>query len=376
MKIIADNKIPFLKGVFEPYAEVEYYPGNEINARKVKDADALIVRTRTCCNADLLEGSSVKFIATATIGFDHIDKDFCSRNGIVWKNAPGCNSASVMQYVASVLIRLSMRYRLDLKETILGIVGVGNVGLKVARMASLLGMNVLLNDPPRERSEDKSTFVSIDEIAEKADIITFHVPLNRGGIDNTFHLFNESLVRKIKPDTIIINSARGEVVSNEMLKKAIKEKSIKTAVLDVWENEPDIDVELLQLAEIGTPHIAGYSMDGKSNGTAMAVQAVSDFFNLGMSNWYPENIPLPANTEISIDCTNLNLLQVVSKAILFTYDVIQDDIRFRNSISTFEYQRNNYPVRREFNNFTVKLTNATQQQYEVLKKIGFSTVVA
>jgi len=375
MKIIADSKIPFLKGVFEPYGAVEYYAGKEITPEVVKDADALIVRTRTRCDAALLQGSSVKFIATATIGFDHIDTDYCKKSGIAWKNAPGCNAGSVMQYVASVLTRLSINYHFDFNETTLGVIGVGNVGSKVARMASLLGMKVLLNDPPRERKEGRGAFVSLNEIADRADIITFHVPLNRGGADNTFHLFNHDFAKQIKPGSIIINSSRGEVVSGNVLKKVLKEKYLKAAVLDVWENEPVIDAGLVPLIDMATPHIAGYSMDGKANGTAMSVRAVSDYFNLGLKNWYPQEIPAPTNTTIKIDCAGLNLQQVVSKAILFTYDVKQDDIRFRSSISTFEYQRNNYPVRREFNIFTVKLTNATPEQYEVLKRLGFIVVV-
>ena len=281
MKIIADSKIPFLKGVFEPYGVVEYYAGKEITPEVVKDADALIVRTRTRCDAALLQGSSVKFIATATIGFDHIDTDYCKKSGIAWKNAPGCNAGSVMQYVASVLTRLSINYHFDFNETTLGVIGVGNVGSKVARMASLLGMKVLLNDPPRERKEGRGAFVSLNEIADRADIITFHVPLNRGGADNTFHLFNHDFAKQIKPGSIIINSSRGEVVSGNVLKKVLKEKYLKAAVLDVWENEPVIDAGLVPLIDMATPHIAGYSIDGKANGTAMSVRAVSNFFNLG-----------------------------------------------------------------------------------------------
>ncbi len=376
MKIIADSKIPFLKGVFEPYGVVvEYYAGNEIAPEVVKDADALIVRTRTRCDKSLLQGSSVKFIATATIGFDHIDTDFCAKNGIVWKNAPGCNSTSVMQYVASALIRLSIKYNLNFAETTLGIVGVGNVGSKVARMASELGMKVMLNDPPRAREEGKEKFVSLDEMAGKADIITFHVPLIKGGADNTFHLFNETLVSKIKPEAIIINTARGEVISGKILKRALKEKRIKAAVLDVWENEPAVDTDLLSLVDIATPHIAGYSLDGKVNGTAMSVNAVSEFFNLKLKNWYPQEIPCPKNTTIELDCSGFTLQQIVGKAILFTYDVLHDDNRFRETVTSFEFQRNNYPVRREFGTFKVKLANADSRQYNVLKELGFKVVV-
>ncbi len=372
MKIIADNKIPFLKGVFEPLGvEMEYCPGNEINAATVKDADALIIRTRTRCNEDLLKGSKVKFIATATIGFDHIDTHYCDKNGIVWKNAPGCNSGSVMQYMASVLTRLAMQQNFSFKTSTLGVVGVGNVGSKVAAMASLLGMNVLLNDPPRARAEGETGFVPLDEIIRKADIITFHVPLNRGGTDNTFHLFDDEFVKKLKAGTTIINASRGEVVSNNVLISAFKQKRIKAAVLDVWENEPDIDTGLLSLVSIATPHIAGYSMDGKANGTAMAVRAVSNFFNLGLANWYPNNIPVPEKTEIEINCSGLSLQQVIGKAIISTYDVLNDNNRLRRSAHTFEHQRNNYPLRREFNTFRVKLHNAAAESVDILKRLGF-----
>ncbi len=376
MKMVADNNIPFLKGVFEPLGVVvEYYPGSAITPAVVKDADALIVRTRTRCNSDLLQGSRVKFIATATIGFDHIDTDYCQKNGIVWKNAPGCNAASVMQYVASALIRLSLKHNLDLTKTTLGIVGVGNVGSKVAKMATLLGMEVMLNDPPRERAEGSKAFVSLDEIAEKADIITFHVPLNRDGADQTFHLFDENLVSKMKKGSIVINTSRGEVVSGKVLKKALQEKKLKATVLDVWENEPVIDVGLLPLVDIATPHIAGYSLDGKANGTAMSVNAVSAFFNLGLENWYPSEMESPANTTLEIDCSGITLQQLVTKAILFTYDVMSDDTRFRSDVASFESQRNNYPVRREFGAFTVKLMHADSGHREVLEKLGFKVVV-
>ena len=372
MKIIADNKIPFLKGVFEPFGiEVEYCPGNEIDSARVKEADALIIRTRTRCNETLLKGSKVKFIATATIGFDHIDTHYCNHNDIVWKNAPGCNSGSVMQYMASVLTQLALQQNFSFNKTTLGVVGVGNVGSKVAAMASLLGMKVLLNDPPRARAEGKTEFLPLDEIARKADIITFHVPLNRGGADNTFHLVDDEFIERLKPCTTIINASRGEVVSNNALKNALKQKRIKAAVLDVWENEPNIDNELLSLVSIATPHIAGYSMDGKVNGTAMSVRAISNFFNLGLAEWYPKHIPLPEKTEIEIDCSGLSLQQAIGKAIVSTYDVLHDDNRLRKSAHTFEYQRNNYPVRREFNAFKVRLTNATTESVDALKKLGF-----
>jgi len=372
MKIVADNKIPYLKGVLEPFANVEYYPGNEITATIVKDADALIIRTRTKCNANLLEGSNIKFIATATIGFDHIDIDYCKQKGIEWANAPGCNSVSVMQYIASALVNLSVEYNFEFSEKTIGIIGVGNVGTKVASLASLLGMKVLLNDPPRERREGKEKFVSLSELQEKADIISFHVPLNKSGKDKTHHLFDDNFLKKIKKGTIIINSSRGEVVSSKVLKNALKENKIKAAILDVWENEPHIDSELLNLVELGTPHIAGYSADGKAMGAAMSVQALNRFFKLGLNNWFPENIPLPPNKNIEINCQGLTSKEVISKAILSTYNIKKDDLMLRNSVKSFEHQRNDYPLRREFNAFKISLINDDKNNKKLLNQLGFN----
>ena len=190
MKIVADNKIPFLRGALEPYAEVVYLPGKETTAEVVRDADALITRTRTICNRELLEGSSVKVIATATIGFDHIDTAWCEANGIVWRNAPGCNSWSVKQYITSLLVTLVRKRRLDLSALTLGVVGVGNVGSKVAEAASVLGMRLLLNDPPRERAECPGNLVSLDDIIAESDIISLHVPLQKDGPVDTWDLFD------------------------------------------------------------------------------------------------------------------------------------------------------------------------------------------
>ncbi len=371
IKIIADDKIPFLKGVLEPFAHVEYHKGNDISKEHVKNADALIVRTRTKCNKNLLEGSNVKFIATATIGFDHIDTEFCETKGIKWTNAPGCNSGSVMQYIASVLVRLSEKHDFDLSDKTIGVVGHGNVGSKVARLASLLGMNVLINDPPKEREQILSSAVSLDEIKEKADIITFHVPLNKTGIDKTLHLADNEFFSTVKSGCVIINSSRGEVVDNHALKEALKEERIMGAVLDVWENEPTINKELLQLLDYATPHIAGYSADGKANGTAMSVQAVSDFFEFGLKNWFPASVPLPGETEIRIDCKGKTKQKIFSELVLATYDIENDDKLLRASVETFEKQRGGYPLRREFETYSVELTQANDDIVKLIKDLGF-----
>lgn len=373
MKIIIDDKIPYIKGALEPFAEVVYLPGSQTTPEVVKDADALITRTRTKCNRQLLEGSNVKFIATATIGFDHIDTEYCREAGIEWTNAPGCNSGSVEQYIASALAALSQKHNFSLSEKTIGIVGVGNVGSKVARIAEAYGMNVLLNDPPRERVEGKSAFVSLDDILAQSDIITLHVPLNMTGEDKTFHLADNAFFAKAKKKPFVINSCRGEVVKTEALTNALKSNQLAGAFIDCWENEPGIDRELLAKVDIATPHIAGYSKDGKANGTAMSVQAVSRFFGLGIDDWICQNVELPASTEISIDEAGKSTENVLKEAVLETYDIREDDERLRLSPESFEKQRGDYPIRREFPVYHITLLNSSPETMKRLKTFGFKT---
>ncbi len=376
MKIVCDNKIPFLKGALEPYAEVVYLPGAQTTAEVVKDADAIITRTRTICNESLLKGSSVKVIATATIGFGHIDTRWCEQNGIIWRNSPGCNSWSVKQYIASVLVRLAQRHGLSFEETTLGVVGVGNVGGKVAEIASLLGMKVLLNDPPRARKEGSSAFVSLDELISQSDIITIHVPLNREGEDATWHLFDGKRIASLRKDQILINSSRGEVVDNQALKQALATKSIQAGVLDVWEGEPQLDPELVDLLDITTPHIAGYSADGKANGTTMSVRTVAEVLGLPLLDWKAEGVPAPAqNLEFTLDCQGKSRQEILSEAILYTYDVLSDSDALRASLESFEKQRGDYPVRREFTAFNLRLLNGDQKTADCLSRIGFKVTI-
>lgn len=372
MKIVCDDKIPFLRGALEPFAEVVYLPGKQTTSEVVKDADAVITRTRTACNKELLEGSSVKVIATATIGFDHIDTAWCESNGIIWKNAPGCNSWSVKQYIASVLVSLVRRHSLDLSKLTLGVVGVGNVGSKVAEVASLLGMKVLLNDPPRERREGSAAFVSLKTITEQADIITLHVPLTKEGEDATWHLFDEARIASLRADQFLFNSSRGPVVDNKALKAALQSKSIRGAVLDVWEGEPDPDVELINMLEFSTPHIAGYSADGKANGTTMSVRTVASVLGLPLKDWTASGVPAPVQPlEFTIDAAGKTQQDVLAEAILYTYDVQKDTDALRATPELFEKLRGDYQVRREPTAFTLNLKNGTPQEAEILRKIGF-----
>ncbi len=371
MKFIIDNKIPYIKGALEPFGDVVYLSAEKTTPEALKDADTIITRTRTICDEKLLKDSSIKFIATATIGFDHIDTNYCDKNGIKWSNAPGCNSKSVEQYITSSLFVLAEKRGFQLKGKTIGIVGVGQVGSKIAQACKILGMNVLLNDPPRERKERKENFVSLEEIAQKSDIISLHTPLNMEGDNSTFHLANEEFFNTLQRKPILINSARGAVVDNQAAKRAIQNGKISGLVLDCWENEPNIDIELLEKCDLATPHIAGYSKEGKANGTSMSIQAISKFFNLGIDNWQAKNIELPDQTIIELDGFNISEENIIGNAILATYDIRIDDQKLRGNPKFFEKLRGDYPVRREYPVFTVKHKNLTDSTIQKLKLLGF-----
>ena len=336
MKVIVDNKIPYIREVLEKIADdVIYLPGKEFTPEIVKDADALITRTRTLCNRQLLEGSKVKFIGTATIGFDHIDTKYCQEAGITWCNCPGCNAGGVEQYVHAVLLLLQKERGIDLKKSCLGIVGVGHVGSRVQRMAERLGMRVLLNDPPRtDRGE--SGFTDLKTLTEECDIITFHTPLVREGKYKTFHLANTSFFESLKKNPVVINTSRGEVFETNAVLHAINSHTITDAIIDVWENEPNINLELLNKVFIGTPHIAGYSANGKINATRMVLEALCNHFNLD-TNFHIELPPDP-NAPYSKD-ENVRILQ--------QYNPFRDYNELKNNPEKFEQLRGDYPLRRE-----------------------------
>jgi erythronate-4-phosphate dehydrogenase len=371
IKIIADDKIPFLAGLLEPFADVTYLPGRTIGKEQVKDASALLIRTRTKCTEKVLKGSMVSFIGTATIGFDHIDTRYCEAHNIKWTNAPGCNSSSVQQYIASALLKMAGDFSFRLRDKTIGIIGVGNVGSKIEKLARLLGMNVLLNDPPRARIEGEKPFVDLDKLLKESDIVTLHVPLNIVGEDKTYHLINDKSIRKMKKGAWLINSSRGEVAETSALKKALSAGKFKGVVLDVWENEPDIDHELMERTFIATPHIAGYSTDGKANGTSMVVNSLCKVFNLPLNNWYPGVIPNPHIHEISINAKNKDPEDVIREAVLHTYNISEDDIKLRFSPSDFEKLRGDYPVRREFPSFSVNLEGGTKKIEKLVGQMGF-----
>lgn len=374
LRIIADDKIPYLKGVLEPYANIEYLPGSEINREVITNADALLIRTRTNCGPELLKGTAVGFIATATIGFDHIDTAYCQSQNIAWTNAPGCNSASVQQYIALALIQIAKFHKSELKGKTIGIIGVGNVGTKVTEIASAFGMKILLNDPPRARKEGSNNFAPLDELLAAADIVTLHVPLNKSGADKTLHLFDEVMLGKIKSGASLINTSRGEVIETSALIKALTARKISCAVLDVWENEPAISLQLMEKVLIATPHIAGYSADGKATGTAMVVQALSRHFGLPLTTWFPSGIPAPAKPNIFLDAKGKSTEKILQAVLLHTYNIMADDNQLRISPHTFEQQRSYYPVRREFPAYTIHAKNIGLTALQVLNDLAFKVV--
>ena len=338
LNIVADDKIPFLRGVLEIHnCAVTYLPGGKISRSDLGNADALIIRTRTRCDRELLENTPVKFIATATIGFDHLDIDYLAQRGIVWCNAPGCNANSVTQYFCSAILNYAAENHWTLKGKTLGVVGVGNVGRKVAAAGRALGLKVLLNDPPRQQSEGGEYWTSLEEVLRKSDIISFHTPLIQGGKFNTFHLLNDENIRLLKPTALLLNSSRGEVVDNSSLLTTLNAGQISGAILDVWENEPDINLTLLYKTIIGTPHIAGYSADGKANATRMALDALCTHF--GVNAHYTIEPPSPDNNIITAPPKKDALLKI--------YNPEADSNALKRNPDLFEFLRGKNPLRRE-----------------------------
>ena len=330
MKVVIDNAIPYIQGVLEPYAEVLYRPGASFSADDVRDADALIIRTRTRCSGELLDSSRVKLIATATIGFDHIDLDYCRDRGIEVVTAAGCNAAGVLQWVSAALAMLAKRDGWQPQQRTLGIVGVGNVGKLVEKYARAWGFNVLRCDPPRKEREG-GDFLSLEEVVTNSDIITFHTPLD----STTYHLINEHIISLMRPNAVIINASRGEVADTAALLKAQQ-----SLMIDVWEREPNIDKNLLAKAIVSTPHIAGYSAQGKANASAAAVRAIAERFALSLTEWYPHEVQRVERQDIS--------WQRMCDTIEEYCDLAAESARLKSGEENFEAMRNNYHYREEY----------------------------
>lgn len=338
MKIVTDNKIPYIQEVIDSItSDTVYINGSDIKADDVRDADALIVRTRTRCDRRLLEGSNVKFVATATIGYDHIDTEYMRRAGIKWMNCPGCNSGSVAQYIRSVLILLRREGLIPDGGT-LGIVGCGHVGDKVKKAALDMGLHIMTCDPPRRNNGEPGFDATLNDIAKMCDAITFHVPLTKSGKYPTWHLADYDFFGNLQRCPVIINTSRGAVVDNRALSEAMENGKVRQAVIDTWENEPDIDRALLSKVYIGTPHIAGYSADGKANADNMVIDGLCRFFGI-KNKWHVEPPEMVLGTNVPERGTD--------DYHLYIYNPLEDSRRLKEHPEQFEHLRGNYPLRRE-----------------------------
>jgi erythronate-4-phosphate dehydrogenase len=374
MKIVADPNIPFVPEAFGSLGDVRLVPGREIRADTVRDADILLVRSVTPVNAALLDGSRVKFVATATIGFDHIDREYLSQRGIGFARAEGSNANSVAEYVVAAMLSVARFRKFHLRDKTLGVIGVGNVGSRLVRYGEALGMRVLQNDPPRQRAEKLPHFVSLERVLAEADIMTLHVPLAHDGEDATFHLFDKDRLDALEDrQPILFNTARGAVVDNRALLKAIDGERLGGVVLDVWENEPNISPELLDVVDIGTPHIAGYSFDGKVNGIRMIYDAVCKFFNVP-PEWTPKLPPPPIPQLRVLVEPATDDEDALRDAVHRIYNIKGDDAALRNEIRSFDKLRAEYPVRREFFNTEIVLRGASEELRAKFAALGFKVV--
>jgi erythronate-4-phosphate dehydrogenase len=376
MKIIADENIPCVQQAFASLGEVSLLPGRELQAGQVHDADILLVRSVTRVDASLLKGSSVRFVGSATIGFDHVDRDYLQQQGIGFATAPGSNATSAAEYIVSALMVLSEQQGFELTGKTVGIIGCGNVGSRVRRKLSALGMQCRVNDPPLQAGGGHDDFVTLDEVLQ-ADIVTVHVPLTREGQYPTLHLANEAFLERLKPGAIFINTSRGAVADNRALDALLASRGDLSVVLDVWEGEPTISASLLRQVDLGTPHIAGYSYDGKLRGTDMIYRAACEYFALPVSWQVTDELPQVATIDMrSREAGNA----LVSAVVLGAYDVRQDDARLRATLSlsaaerasTFDRLRKDYPVRREFTEATVLLDEPAGEAGALLSGLGFS----
>jgi len=392
MRIVADENIPYATEAFGSLGDVIPLPGRKIDPASIVDAEILLVRSITEVNASLLEGSRVRFVGTATIGTDHVDEEYLHSRGIAFASAPGSNANSVAEYVVAALLTTARRKNFPLKGKTIGVIGVGNCGSRVAKKAEALGMRVLLNDPPLWRQTGNKRFRPLEELFS-ADILTLHVPLTYEGIDATYHLVDEAFLSKLRPECILMNTSRGPVVDNLALATALGSGKIGGAVLDVWENEPVIDIGLLDRVNLATSHIAGYSLDGKANATAMMYRAACRFFGAEAKWELASVLPKPYCERIEISrhkqrntkrATSFATVaesdeDVIADTVRRVYDIERDDAALRELHGVdpderghfFDDLRKNYPERREFHNTEVVLPDSARRLAESLSGLGF-----
>ena len=339
MKIVCDKAIPYLEGVFEPYAEVVRKEGRSIVRDDLEGAEALIVRTRTACGAGLLGGTGVRIVASATIGTDHIDIPWCRSEGIEVASAPGCNALGVADYVMTAVYAVAERKSLDISGSVIGIVGAGHVGTLVAEAARKLGFRVLLCDPPRALSEGPEGFVSLERLLEESSVVTLHVPLDA----TTFHMAGERFFSMMRPGALFINSSRGDVVVERALAQAAPR--LGGVVLDTWPGEPRISPGTVRLCDIATPHIAGYTVQGKATATQMVVHSVAECLGIKELEGFSLASSMPPVKVLHLSGEKPS---TINEVLQYNYPIFTDDSALRADLSAFERLRSAYACRNEF----------------------------
>jgi len=373
VKILVDENMPYARDLFSRLGEVKVVPGRPIPLTELSDADALMVRSVTKVNRTLLDGKPVKFVGTATAGTDHIDEDYLQQSGVAFSAAPGCNAIAVVEYVFSALLALAERDGFTLTERTVGIIGVGNVGSRLQTRLNAWGVKTLLCDPPRADRGDSEDFHSLESLVQEADILTFHTPLYLDGPYKTWHLASEALISQLKPGTILINACRGEVVDNDALLNCLSQGQKLSTVLDVWEPEPELNVELLARVDIGTAHIAGYTLEGKARGTTQVFEAFSEF--IGQAQHIPLDTLLPAAEIGSVTLSGTLNQAILKRLVHLVYDVRRDDALLRSVAGIageFDKLRKHYAERREWSSLCVQCGDTNTAT--LLQALGFSVV--
>jgi erythronate-4-phosphate dehydrogenase len=379
MKIVADANIPFVRECFSSVGQVEVLGGRDITPRAIAGADALLVRSITPVNEELLRGSAVRFVGTATIGFDHVDLHYLERNHIAFASAPGSNANSAAEYMLAALLEVGHKHRIRLEGSSIGVIGVGNVGSRVAHKCEALGMRVLRNDPPLQRQTGDPMYVPLGALYD-CDFLTIHTPLTREGVDKTFHLADARFFSSLKQGAVVLNAARGAVVDTEALKVAIRADRLRAVVLDVWEGEPNIDIALLEMVDLGTPHIAGYSYDGKVAGMIMIYKALCEHFGLSPRFEARDFLPPPQVPRLTIRTGEAGDEELLARAAEQVYSITRDDQNLRQIVHRtpeergrfFDALRKEYPIRREFYNTAVVLDGYREPLARKLQGIDFT----
>ncbi|MGF1547322.1 MAG: 4-phosphoerythronate dehydrogenase PdxB [Thiotrichales bacterium] len=378
LNIVADENIPFVREAFAALGRVTTLPGRRMQRVDLAAADVLLVRSVTRVDATLLHGTPVRFVASATIGFDHLDRDYLAEHGIPWATAPGCNATPAAEWVVAALLQVAPQVGGDLRGLRVGIIGCGNVGSRVRDRLQSLGMTCLINDPPRQAREPEAEHYVDLATALGCDVVTLHVPLTHSGPYPTRHLLNCDRLAMLQPGAILINAARGAVVDNPALNDLLQ-KQANTALLDCWEGEPTISVELMQRCAVATPHIAGYSLDGRVRGTEMIQRAVCDWLEI-QPIWRGSDT-LPEIPERLIDLRRHNTaLDAITAAVRHVYDITRDDRALRRLTTLapdqrageFDRQRKEYPVRREFAAYQVRVDSTAIALRATLAGLGFN----